>query len=731
MRNWSRLRSWLQTLLRRSHLESDMDTELRFHIDAYTEDLARSGVPSAEAQRRARLEFGGFDETKEDCRQARGASLIDTTTQDLKYGLRMIRNNPAFAIVAIFTLALGIGASTAIFGVIESVLIEPFPYPEAERMMTVEIHDAGQPQATGRPVYPGPEFLDYAEKNDVFDRVIANDELEVLYTPGDGGLGTHRFHGVLVTPGTFEFFGLPPLIGRVMEPADYEPGASPVFVLRYRTWVSDFAADPSIINKTFVLNGTPRTLIGVMPPRFGWGDGDVFIPEKPVRSEAVVAGQHPHMWYLVGHLKPGVSAEAAEARLSVLAGQLAKIYPARYPTHFIVVLKSLTDMVVGNFRGTLYLILAAVALLLLIGCANVANLMLARSTAREKEFALRLALGASSSRLIRQLLIESFLLAICGGAFGIAMAWAGLKLLISLLPRDSVPAETVIRLSMPVLLFAVAIALLTPLIFGLAPALRSARVDLESTLREGGKGGAGASRQGRMRDLVIIAEVALSFTLLVGAGLLMRGFVALRAIDLGLQPDHVMVALLSLPPSRYTQAAQVSRFFRPLLERVKELPGVSDAAESDGIPPDGVFGSSIDIPGRVHTEQWSAAIQRCSEGYFSAVRMRLLDGRTLSDVDVNNALRVAVVNNAFVRSYLAGVNPLGQRVRQPDSETAGPSVADPGFEIVGVVGDTLNQGLERPPQPEVFVPSTTANSTAWTVLIRTANDPGSVMNDLR
>jgi predicted permease len=349
---------------------------------------------------------------------------METLGQDIRYALRNLRKTPGFAIVAIITLALGIGASTAIFSVMENILMEPFPYPDAQRYMSVLIHDTEKNDPGGRPVFSGPEVLDYVEQNHVFDRVIANDRTDVLYRSGEG---TQRFDGNFVTPGTFEFLGMPALYGRVMQPADYEPGAPPVFVLRYKTWVKQFGADPSIVNKTFVLNGTARTLIGIMPPRFGWGDADMWIPEKPSRAPSgkAFAGAFPRFWFLLGHLKPGVSIKEAESDLTVVANRLATVYPKEYPKHFTVKIDSLTNLVVGSFKTTLYIVLSAVGLLLLIGCGNVANLLLARATTREKEFAIRSALGANRWRLIRQLLVESLILAIGGAAVGTLIAWGG------------------------------------------------------------------------------------------------------------------------------------------------------------------------------------------------------------------------------------------------------------------------------------------------------------------
>src|SRR5205823_4856447 len=540
---------------------------------------------------------------------------MGTLGQDVRYALRNLRRAPGFAVVAIITLALGIGASTAIFSVIDNILMEPFPYPDAQRFMSVQIHDAERTEPGGRAGFSGPEFIDYVEQNHVFDRVIANDNTDVLYRSGEGTL---RFDGNYVTPGTFEFLGMPALLGRVMQPADYEQGAPPVFVLRYKTWVKNFGADPGIVNKTFVLNGVARTLIGIMPPRFGWGNAGLWIPKKPDRAVATtaVAGAFPQYWFLLGHLKPGVSMKEAEADLAVVANRLAKVYSKDYPKHFTVQLESLTNLVVGRFKTTLFIVLAAVGLLLLIGCGNVANLLLARATTREKEFAIRSALGANRWRLIRQLLVESLILATGGAAVGTLLAWGGLTSLVALMPQNIIPAEAVIRLNTPVLAFALGVAMLTALVFGLVPALKAARKDLNTPLQDSGKGISGGFRHGRLRDAVVVLEVGLSLTLLVGAGLLMRSFVALREVHLGLQPDHVLVARLPLPVDRYKTAAQVAGFYRPLLQRLKALPGVLEATETSTLPPYGGIPSDIEIPGKSHTEKWNAMFQLCSEGYF-------------------------------------------------------------------------------------------------------------------
>src|SRR5436190_3816595 len=507
---------------------------------------------------------------------------METLGQDIRYALRNLRKTPGFATVEIITLALGIGASTAIFSVIDNIMMEPFPYPDAQRFMSVQIHDTERNEPGGRAGFSGPEFLDYVEQNHIFDRAIANDNLDVLYRSGEG---TQQFNGNYVTPGTFEFLGMPALLGRVMQPADYEPGAPPVFVLRYKTWVKSFGSDPAIVNKTFVLNGVSRTLIGIMPPRFGWGDADMWIPAKPSRAATgkVVAGAFQQRWFLLGHLKPGVKVKEAEADFTVIAKRLATVYPTEYPKKFTVQMDSLTNLVVGRFKTTLFIVLAAVGLLLLIGCGNVANLLLARATTREKEFAIRSALGANRWRLVRQLLVESLLLATGGAAVGTLLAWGGLKSLVALMPQNIIPAEAVIRLNTPVLAFTLGVAMLTALVFGLVPALKAARKDLNTPLQDSGKGISGGFRHGRLRDAVVVLEVGLSLTLLVGAGLLMRSFVALREVHLGLRSDHVLVARLPLPVDRYKTAAQVMGFYRPLLHRLTDLTGVVEATDTSTI----------------------------------------------------------------------------------------------------------------------------------------------------
>jgi putative ABC transport system permease protein len=653
---------------------------------------------------------------------------MEMLRQDIRYAARTLWKGRGFAAVAMITLALGIGASTAIFSVIDNVLMEPFPYPDAGRLMSVQIHDTERNEPGGRGGYTGPEFLDYAEQNHVFDRVIANYGEDVLYRSGEG---TELLKGSLVTPNTFEFLGMPALLGRVMQPADYEPGAPPVFVMRYKTWVDRFSGDPSIVNKTFVLNDVSRTLIGVMPPRFGWGDAELWVPEKPQRAGATQSSDFPRYWFLLGHLKPGVTIREAQADFDVIAHRVSSKYPKDYPKHFTVEVNSLTDSVVGQFRTTLYIVLAAVGLLLLIGCGNVANLLLARATGREKEFAIRAVLGAGRFRLIRQLLVESLILALGGALLGALIAWGGLKALVAAIPAQIIPAEAVIRLNAPVLAFTLCVAVMTALIFGLVPALQAARRDLNDPLRDSGKGTSGSGRHNTLRNAVVVLEVALSLTLMASAGLLMRSFVALRQVHLGLQPDHILVARLPLPKDRYKTSDQITNFYKPLLQRIKALPGVVDATETSTLPPYGGIPSDLDVAGKTHADKWEGLFQLCSESYFPTLRIQFVDGRAFTESEVNGKRKLAVVNQLFAHRYMGNDNPIGQRVHIVGLETFPDPVPEAWFEIVGVVADVKNNGLQDPIRPEIWVPYTVTGSGGRGVLVRTSQEPLAMLKSVQ
>lgn len=717
--------------------DSDFDQEVQAHLQLLTGRFVAQGMSHADAEAAARRQFGNKTRLQEERRALRTLVSVENLGRDLRYALRSLERSRGFAAVAIITLGLGIGASTTIFSVIDNVLLEPFPYKDAARMVFPRIHGTAQAQEQGRQGYTSNELLEITKHNHVFDSVIAASDDPVLYKHGEG---VEWLYGTDITPGTFKFYGMPALYGRVLEPADYQPGAPPVFVMRYKTWKARFNGDPGVLNKTFVLNGKARTLVGIMPPRFGWYDADLWIPKTPRPSASTNFAGLPQQWFMLGKLKPGVSRAQAAADLTVIIHHLAEIHPQAYPAHFQVLIKGLGDGVVGRFESTLYTVLAAVGLLLLIGCANVANLMLARATAREKEFAMRAVFGAGRARLVQLLLVESLLLAVGGAALGVLIAWGGLKLIVAAMPPNLIPAESVIGLNAPVMAFTSVLAVLTALIFGLAPALQATRRDLNAPLRESGRGVIGGLRTGRMRDGVVVIEVAVSLTLLVGAGLMMRSFVALREVNLGLQADHVLETQLLLPANRYKTAAQVSRFFQPLLARVQALPGVVDAAESSTLLP--LYGgedSKIEISGNSHEEEWHTLVGNISEGYFQVLRIPFKMGRAFTETEINDARKVAVVNQKFVSTYLRGENSIGRRVKLARLESLADPVREPWFEIVGVVADVANQGppayggggLRAPVEPEVWVPSTVTGSGLRILLVRSKQAPMALMHDVR
>ena len=638
--------------------------------------------------------------------------------QDFRYGIRGLRKQPGFTALAVLALALGIGAATTIFSVIQNILLDPFPYTDANRVVQVMIHDVSNSRPGGRMFYSTPEFLDYQEQNHVFEGVIGGTFEDVLIPNGEG---VDQAMGASVTPNMFQFLGVPAQVGRILTPADAAPGAPPVFVMSYKMWLKQFNLDPKVLGRTFILNQVPTTLVGIMPQRFTKMDADLWRSAVLSRSDPEARQKY---YRLQAKLKPGVTYQQARADIDVIARRLSAIYPDNYPKKFTVEIVSWVDSLVGPFRRTLYTLAAAVGLLLVIACANVANMLLAKATAREKEMAVRASLGASRGRVVRQLLIESFQLAAGGAVLGCLFAYGGIKALVSAIPQDTIPHEAMIRLNLPVLLFSLAAAGVTAVLFGLAPAVQAARRDIVEPLKDSGKGVSGGFRHGRLRSTLVIVEVALSLVLLAGAGLLMRSFLRLLDVDMGFDAHNVLFTRLPLPAGSYKTGAAKQHFFRQVLPRLQALPGVIAVAETTSLPPFGGIGSEIEIPGKAHTERWNAMFQLASEGVFSTFRLRLLRGRALSEVEINDARKVAVVNQALAGKYFAGENPLGQRIRIKLLETfrADP-VKDAVFEVVGVVADIKNNGLQDPVQPEMFIPYTVTGAFDRSVVVRTAKDP--------
>ncbi len=722
---------WLRRIWRTPQAEKQLDAELRFHLEQQVDANLANGMAPAEARRLANLEFGGLERFKEECRDARWKHHLDVLVKDFQFAFRGLRKDRRFAFVSIFALALGIGASTAIFSVVDNALFEPFPYKDQRNLVVMAVHDLDDPdnqERGGRGQYSYPEFQDYLKQNHVFDAMIGNAEDDVVYSFGDSNL---RLGANYVTPGSFELLGVAPYLGRNLEPPDYAPGAPPVFVMRYATWVAQFSADPSLIGQSFTLNGIPRTLVGIAAPRFAWGGIDLWIPGDPVSPSVLPGRPFPAYWGAIGHLKAGISPREAEADLNVVAKQLSSIYPKDYPKRFVIQVTRFPYAVVSpQFRNWLFIFCGAVGLLLLISCGNVANLLLARAITREKEFSVRTALGASRARLIRQLLVESSLLAGGGVLLGVLLAWAGVRALSSTMPQFTVASETVIEMNGAVLLFAVIVSMGTVFLFGLFPALQASRCNLADSMRDSGKGLSSSAGRTGVRNAVIVLEVALSFTLLFTAGLFARSFMALRSVELGFQPDHVLWGRLPLPPTRYQTSAQLTSFFQPLLLRLKSLPGVAYAAESSTLPPFGGFRSSVQVLGKSHSDEWRSLVQLVSEDYFSVLRMRLLDGRFFSPAEINDARKLAVINQSFRRRYFGDENPIGKRVFIDELEKIPEPVKDGWFEVIGVAPDVRNQGLQEPTDPEVWIPYTITGFGQRCILVRTTGNPIFLVKDI-
>lgn len=637
--------------------------------------------------------------------------------RDLRFAIRENIRRPGFTLLAILTLALGIGAVTTMYSVIQNVLLNPFPYTDPRRMVDVLIQDTARTRGGIRGALTTPEFRAYVDESNIFEEAVGTDTKQMVFR---APYGSEPFWVAAVTPNTFHFLGVPPLLGRTVTEEDVQPGAPSIVILDYKAWMTYFHGDPNILGRKIVLDDKPMTISGVMPPHFTWNAVNAWIPDPASRNDpdAMKKG-----FWLQARLKRGISLERAAAELNVIARRLAPLYPDRYPKNFTIKVLTVIDWVVGRFRWVLYTLFGAVGLLLLIACCNVANMLLARATAREREIAIRGALGATRFEILRQLLLESLVLALGGGLIGIAFACGATMAVAHFIPPYTIAGETEIKVNVPVMLFSVAIAVLTALLFGIAPALHTARKDLAPGLSSAGKGaGGGLSREG-LRSLLVVSEVALSLVLLTGAGALMRSFVAMTHIDLGFNPHNLVTIDLSLPNA---SPAQTRQFFEEVLHRISGLPGVIGAAITTGFPPYGGMTTDVEVPGKAHVEHWTAMLERCSDTYFRTLGSRFLRGVPLSRRDVVQARNVAVVNQAFVRKYFANEDPIGKRMRLDRLAVSPEAMPDSSFEITGVVADIKNQGVEEASLPEVFIPFTIGSAGFPGLLVRTAIDPGTM-----
>jgi putative ABC transport system permease protein len=644
---------------------------------------------------------------------------------DLRYALRMLIKSPAFSAIAILTLGLAIGANSAIFSVVNAVLLRPLPYTHSEQLVRVF---GSQPQLELAPTSPA-NFLEWKEQNEVFERIgtYIGQGFNLV-----GGDKPERVIGRRVSADLFQLLGVQPSLGRSFTNEEDEIGHNQVVILSHEFWQSRFGGAPNTLRQTITMNDQAYTVIGVMPSGFGFPDTrtQVWIPVAFNLAER--ATRDTNFINVIARLKPGISIEQARAHMTALARRQAERYPETN-TGIGARVISLHEQTVGEVRPMLIVLLGAVAFVLLIACANVANLLLARATARQKEMAIRGALGASRMRVVRLLLTESVLLGVLGGAVGLLIAIWSLDLLISLKPAN-LPRLAEIGINRTVFIFTFAVSVLTGIIFGLIPALQASKSDLNEGLKESGRGATGSLRSHRVRASLVVSEVALSLVLLVGAGLLIRSFARMLAVDPGFKADHVLTAFVSLPPSKYSKREEQAAFFGRLIDRLRTLRSVSSAGVVTDIPLFGGSSTGFEIEGRpapLPGERPLTDYRMISPDYFTAMGMRLVKGRAFSSHDTEDAPGVVIINETMAARFLAGAEPIGKRIGLSGNPRDW-------REIVGVVGDVRNYGVDADVKPEVYMPFLqnapgylAGVASAMNVVVRSTNDPSALTNALR
>jgi putative ABC transport system permease protein len=639
---------------------------------------------------------------------------------DLRYALRQLIKAPGFTAVAILTLALGIGACSAIFSVVNVVLLRPLDYPEPGRI--VAIRETQLPQFPEFSVSP-PNYLDWEKQTKSYEYLAAYGGASVNLT-GEGE--PQRLVGVKATAHYFDAYGVKPVLGRMLLPEEDAQGKNHVTVLSYPFWQRVFGGTRDVVGKSIQLNGEPYTVVGVAPAGFGLTSKvDVWMPMAFKPDETANDARGGHYINVVGRLKPGVTVAQARAELEVIAAQLAKQYPDSNKGWGIFMM-TLQDYSVRDVKPVLYTLLGAVGCVLLIACANLANLLLARATARHREISIRAALGASRARLVRQLLTESVVLSLCGGAAGLLLARWGLDALLALAPT-SLPRLTEIHLDSGVLLFSLALSVVTGLVFGIAPAWLAARADVNEALKQGTRGSTEGGARGRLRSALVVIEVTFALMLLGGAGLLARSFIQLSHVDPGFIPENATLLRLSLPQKKYAMPEQQTAFANALLDRVKALPGVQAAGLTHSMPLVGDYVLGFNIEGRAAIDPSdlpSTNYYAVTPDYFRAMGIRLVRGRVFTPQDDAKAPRVAIINETMARQFFPNEDPIGKRL----NITNGP---DTWREIVGIVGDIKQYGVDKATSAQSYEPFAQVPFSSINVVIRTNGPPAALLGAIR
>ena len=712
----------LRSLLKRGRVEQELSDELRFHLEKLTEENAAKGMTPEEARYAALRELGGVQQIKEECRDMRRVNNIENFLQDLRYGSRMLARNRGFAAVAILTLALGIGANTAIFSVVDTVLLRPLPFKDPSHLVWA----TERFQVThGAAVVISPDFMGWKDRNQVFEQICA-------FGGGVGGNLTGagepaRVRVTSVTAGFFPMLGVQPVAGRTFLPSENKQAQRHVALLNEALWRSRFGSDPHMVGKNVRLDDDAFTVVGVMPANLRYPAADVWIPLALDADEFSPRSPRWTILTVIARLKLGVEIGRAQSDLQLITQQMDREYPpeaAPFRAHERVEVIPLHALLVRNVRSLLLILLGVVGFVLLIACANVANLLLSRGVLRGKEMAVRAALGARRLRLIRQLLTEGLLMAAAGGLLGILAGLSGTKILAQLIPPN---LSSEIHLDLRVLAFSAGIAVLAVLVFGFVPAFIASRTDVSEALKEGGlQAGAGPSAH-RLRALLAAGEIALSLILLAGAGLLARSFLRLTEVELGFDPHGLLIATVDRPLTANFDSQRHAAFFHDALERIRNLPGVKDAALTTHYPLEHFNNTTLMLNVR-GAENFRPPqpipITAISPDYFRVMRIRLLKGRAFGEADTRGAQDVVIVNESFARMVFKAGDPLSQQI------SFGPPPA-PWSEVVGVVADVRDSALEREPIPEIFVPYLQQPSFSMTVLLRSPGSPQALVGAVR
>jgi predicted permease len=722
--------SGVRDLIRKEQVEREMDEELRGYLDAAVSEKMRRGMSREVAMRAARIEMGGTESVKEQIRAAGWETRIESFLQDVRYGLRMLRKNPSFTSVAVLALALGIGANTALFSVVNAVLLRQLPFAHADRTVWIT---AVRPERSDAP-FSIPDFLDYRDHTDSLDSLSAVGNWSANVT---GRGDAERLNGVRVSANLFETLGASAAVGRTLEPEDDCPGAPRVAVMTYGLWQRRFGGDSSLVGQPLELNGASYTLVGILPPSFFFPipEAELAVPLVPDADPWRLDRNTVNFLRLVGRTRQGVTSERAETEMNALARKLREQFPEPNARKIGVKLTPMRDQITSGYRRALWVLLGAVGFVLLIGCANLANLNLARAAERRREMSIRSALGATRWRVIKQLLLESALLATGGGMLGALLAPIGIRGLVALSP-SSIPRTGEIGLDAPVLAFTVLVSLVAAIASGLAPALATSHGDLAQQLNEGARGSTEGRRGKALRTGLVVVEVALSLILLAGAGVLLKSFSKVQTVNTGFDPHGVLAVRLSLPKARYPHLAEVTRFYDALLPRVRTLPGASAVGVVQMLPlSGGVASIDFTIVGRAFSKEEvpEAQYRVVNPMYLKAMRISLLAGREFNESDTDRTPLVCHINETLAKRFWPKGDAVGAHVMLDDNDSK-PREA----EVVGIFHDVKDRGLDAAPSFDIYIPlrQTHEDAVVWLQnnqywVLRTAGDPLALANAFR